>query len=442
MGDRPAIPVATRLRSAIVANDLLLVKRILRNNPTYLKNPNLDDDGNTSLHLAAILGHLEIIRYLVDSGHEASTPQDICSGRAEEDDEEGSTTTSSSYVEISLNGNLSTPLHLAATHSHPSCVRYLCETFPQTVDKRDYEGATPLMCAVPSANARTYVPHSTNLLPPRQLPTPRYVPGGHGANAGVSALAAAATAAAAAASAAAEDTGTISVLLQYGADVNAVDYQGNSPLHRACAWGNLKSFRLLLGAGAKTNATNCQGFVPLDYAVSMSTFKYCRSLIMEFELQKQRLHQPITVPVPSISNVATPVSSNQIQSRSQSRTQTQTHNQNQTRNQTQNYNQNQVLRPNQNQDQVQRLPLPMTPTLPSLHIKHERLTPKLRLQTSTTDLTLGSAPNTPLPGTSDTRTLSSPHPTMSRGAMSATSVRPLSPSETRSTCTNPASAVI
>lgn len=67
MGDRPAISVATRLRSAIITNDLLLVKRILRNNPTYLQNPNFDDNGNTSLHLAAIMGHLEIIVRLASS---------------------------------------------------------------------------------------------------------------------------------------------------------------------------------------------------------------------------------------------------------------------------------------------------------------------------------------------------------------------------------------
>lgn len=37
------------------------MKRILRNNPASLKNSDFDDKSNTSLHLAAIVGHIEII---------------------------------------------------------------------------------------------------------------------------------------------------------------------------------------------------------------------------------------------------------------------------------------------------------------------------------------------------------------------------------------------
>jgi len=54
------IEVATRLRRAIVLNDLLLVKRIVRNNPKSLQNPDFDDKSNTSLHLAAKNGFVEI----------------------------------------------------------------------------------------------------------------------------------------------------------------------------------------------------------------------------------------------------------------------------------------------------------------------------------------------------------------------------------------------
>ena len=55
------LTVATRLRRAITLNDVVLVKRIIKNNPGKLRNPDLNNNGNTSLHLAAQLGFLEIV---------------------------------------------------------------------------------------------------------------------------------------------------------------------------------------------------------------------------------------------------------------------------------------------------------------------------------------------------------------------------------------------
>ena len=54
------IDASTRLRRAIHLNDLTLLKRIIKNNPRHLQNPDFADHGNTSLHLAAQLGLLEI----------------------------------------------------------------------------------------------------------------------------------------------------------------------------------------------------------------------------------------------------------------------------------------------------------------------------------------------------------------------------------------------
>lgn len=55
------IPVSTRLRSAIMLDDVLLAKRIIRHNPAFLENPDFDDAANTSLHLAAMLGYVDMI---------------------------------------------------------------------------------------------------------------------------------------------------------------------------------------------------------------------------------------------------------------------------------------------------------------------------------------------------------------------------------------------
>ena len=49
-----------RLRRAILLNDLALVKRIIRNNPSFLRNPDFQDKSNTSLHLAAKAGFTEV----------------------------------------------------------------------------------------------------------------------------------------------------------------------------------------------------------------------------------------------------------------------------------------------------------------------------------------------------------------------------------------------
>jgi hypothetical protein len=54
------IDVPRRLRRAILLNDLSLVKRILQNNPQYLRNPDFEDKSNTSLHLAAKHGFTQI----------------------------------------------------------------------------------------------------------------------------------------------------------------------------------------------------------------------------------------------------------------------------------------------------------------------------------------------------------------------------------------------
>jgi uncharacterized protein len=48
------------LRQAILLNDIALVERILKNNPSYLHNPDFADKSNTSLHLAAQHGREEI----------------------------------------------------------------------------------------------------------------------------------------------------------------------------------------------------------------------------------------------------------------------------------------------------------------------------------------------------------------------------------------------
>ena len=55
------IDPSIRLQRAIHLNDLLLVKRIIKNNRQILQNPDFADKSNTSLHVAAKLGFLAIV---------------------------------------------------------------------------------------------------------------------------------------------------------------------------------------------------------------------------------------------------------------------------------------------------------------------------------------------------------------------------------------------
>jgi ankyrin repeat protein len=61
--------------------------------------------------------------------------------------------------------------------------------------------------------------------------------------------------------------GEIERLVAAGADPNAVDENGETPLHFACDRGQLEAVRALLLAGADPNAREEQGQTPLMYAV-------------------------------------------------------------------------------------------------------------------------------------------------------------------------------
>ncbi|PGH15281.1 hypothetical protein AJ80_05634 [Polytolypa hystricis UAMH7299] len=251
------LEVSIRLRRAILVNDVLLVKRIVKANPAFLHNPNFEDKGNTSLHLAAIFGHLDIIKILVSHGHDASAPVD-------------SQSPYSRAPGISLTTDFSTALHLAAANSHPQCVDYLCTAFPRTIDRPDKDGTTPLMLAARNSNPCN-LPPSTSLIPPQQQQHQQQQPQRPRSSSNSSE----------------EDTTTLSTLLRHNASVTAVDNAGNTALHSASAWGNLKAFRLLVTAGAPPLARNIAGYMAADYALSAQAAVYFHGLIAEFERLKK-----------------------------------------------------------------------------------------------------------------------------------------------------------
>ncbi|KAI9726842.1 MAG: hypothetical protein M1834_008598, partial [Cirrosporium novae-zelandiae] len=120
------IDISIRLRRAIVLNDLLLVKRILKHNPAYLQNPDFTDKSNTSLHLAAKYGFVELADYLINTGHETS--------------------------QISQNVDWDTPLTLAISAQHIPLVTLLISHFPRCVNWHTKSGTLPLHLAARSGS--------------------------------------------------------------------------------------------------------------------------------------------------------------------------------------------------------------------------------------------------------------------------------------------------
>jgi uncharacterized protein len=110
-----------RLRRAVHSNDALLVKRIVKNHPDLLHNPDHSAEGlsNSNLHLAASLGYLQVCKVLVAFDHEKPTP--------------------------ALNDNHQTALMLASGAGHTEVVHFLAEYDPATILRRDIRGRDAIM---------------------------------------------------------------------------------------------------------------------------------------------------------------------------------------------------------------------------------------------------------------------------------------------------------
>ncbi|KAK7712921.1 Target of rapamycin complex 2 subunit avo2 [Botryosphaeria dothidea] len=129
------INVEIRLRRAIRLNDLVLVRRIVRNNPDVLRNPDFQDKSNTSLHLAAREGFTDIAAFLIDAGHENDG--------------------------ISRNTDHDTPLMLAAACGQVDVGILLIARFPQCVPYVNINGMDVLMHASKNGTSGL-LPHLLN----------------------------------------------------------------------------------------------------------------------------------------------------------------------------------------------------------------------------------------------------------------------------------------
>jgi len=96
------------------------------------------------------------------------------------------------------------------------------------------------------------------------------------------------------------------ILLEHGTDVNARDKNGLTPLHRAAFWEDAEVARLLLEHGADVNARDEDGETPLDYARMMGHKEVAR-VIEEYKHKPKRSRVVRAVDTPKRASVQQPI---------------------------------------------------------------------------------------------------------------------------------------
>ena len=179
------------------------------------------DDGQTCLHIASIMGHTPIVEYLLENS--ADTMVQDSSG--------------------------ATPLHEAVRYGNVEIIRLLLN-FNANPDARDNLGKTPIMLIMPREKTsevyNLFIRYRADLNQKDMY--------------GDTVLHTAAMLNV--------DTDTISILTNSGADVNARNKEGVTPLAIAIQKGDVMTARLLAARGANIHTQDTHGQSPLTLALA------------------------------------------------------------------------------------------------------------------------------------------------------------------------------
>ncbi|ODQ66767.1 ankyrin [Nadsonia fulvescens var. elongata DSM 6958] len=137
--------------------------------------------------------------------------------------------------EISLNFVRQTPLHLATASNHEQTVHFLCREFPHTIDgfKSTPDKYTPIILAAKL---------------------------GHDP--------------------------VLNILLDFDADINAVDNKGNRAVHYAAAGGFVRVLRTLADRQADFETSNYEGWKPFQYAATYKIEDWIKNYLVQKKQQQ------------------------------------------------------------------------------------------------------------------------------------------------------------
>lgn len=76
-----------------------------------------------------------------------------------------------------------------------------------------------------------------------------------------------------------------------GSPLAATDIAGNTPLHYASAYGQLKSIRTLLEHGADAAARNAWSWTPVSYSASVQAEVYFKGLVNAAEREREGIRE-------------------------------------------------------------------------------------------------------------------------------------------------------
>jgi len=140
---------------------------------------------------------------------------------------------------ISRNADWDTPLHLAVEKSE-AVAALLATSFPRCIPWKNKQGADALMLTARSPHT-ALIPHLLALSPASDpFRNPNHL---------------------------------------QSSPLQATDSSGNTPLHYASAYGQLKSIRTLLEHGADAGARNAWSWTPVSYSASVQAEVYFKGLV-------------------------------------------------------------------------------------------------------------------------------------------------------------------